>query len=208
MFSGIVEATGRVIKLAVHQKQYRLEIECPLEMKTSDSLCVNGICLTVTDRTKSKITFDILEETFLKTTLKKAKPGDILNLESALKAGDPIGGHFVTGHVDGIGKIKEIRKKNRQKTFVIEYPKDLSSFVACKGSISIDGVSLTVGETPRNCFEVHLIPFTLEHTNLGLRKIKDWVNLEVDILARYTVCALSKKESKITKSFLKEHGFL
>ncbi len=211
MFSGIIENTAKILKIeASHQKHF-LEIQRSKMLKSikiSDSLCVNGICLTIAKLTSSKISFDILEETFCRTTLKTNCPGDILNIERPLQWKGRVGGHFVTGHIDGIGEISKIKRGKREQTWEVKFPLSLSSFIAIKGSISINGVSLTVGEVKGNMFKIHLIPFTLKNTNLGLKKEGEFLNLEVDLLARYAVSAALTKKSKITKSFLKKHDFL
>jgi riboflavin synthase len=124
-----------------------------------------------------------------------------------LKVGDRIGGHFITGHVDGTGEILSIEKKGEEQVFSIQVPRDLTVYLAYKGSIAIEGVSLTLGKFNRNLFEVYIIPYTLAHTNLGMKKTADQVNLEVDILARYVLSSNSEGKSKITEKFLKEQGF-
>ena len=210
MFTGIIETIGKFHSFKKTQKQWLLLMEAPkkrFSVKTSDSVSVNGICLTVASQSRKVICSDILNETYDKTNLKFLKPGDSINLERSLKIGDRLGGHFVTGHIDGMGKILEIVKTGKEKKLLIQSPENLTKYLATKGSISVDGVSLTLGPLYKNSFEVFLIPYTLEHTNLGIRKEGDSVNLEVDILARYARGEKFKKSSGITLSFLKKHGF-
>lgn len=211
MFSGIIEGRAKLIDFKKTEKGFSLQIEAETEMQDlhiSDSLCVNGICLTIVKKKGKIIVFDVLHETYQRTGLKNLQTGDSLNLERALKLGDRLGGHFVTGHIDGVGQIKKIIDIGQDRTLIIQFPSDLATFVAQKGSIAVEGVSLTLGVIKANTFEVYLIPYTLNQTNLGCKKLGDGVNLEVDILARYAVGSKTEKEpSKITQDFLKEHGF-
>jgi riboflavin synthase len=210
MFTGLVETTGKFHSFEKKGKQWRLLISPPknkFSVKISDSISVNGICLTVASQNSKSICFDVLNETYDKTGLKFLKPGASVNLERSLKIGDRLGGHFVTGHIDGIGEIVKISKTGKEKNLVIRSRENLSPYLAYKGSIAIDGISLTVGPVYKNSFEVFLIPYTLEHTNLGERKTGDCINLEVDILARYAKGEKLQKNCGITLSFLKKHGF-
>ena len=210
MFTGIIESIGIFRKLDRFKAQWSLEIEMESPFQSlivSESICVNGVCLTVKEIRDNVLIFDLLNETYAKTNLSLFKPGSFLNLERSLKVGDRIGGHFITGHVDGTGEILNIEKKGEEHVFSIQAPRDLTVYLVYKGSIAIEGVSLTFGKIDQSLFEVYLIPYTLAHTNLGMKKAADRVNLEVDILARYVLSSNSEGKSKITEKFLEEHGF-
>ena len=154
--------------------------------KIGDSIAVNGVCLTVTRLEKPGILcFDIMQETILKSTLKDLAVGSGVNLERALKANSRFGGHFVSGHVDGVGVIRKIIRQANYVEFELSLPRECQRFVVPKGSVTIDGVSLTVGRVSKKSFSVYLIPHTLNVTMLGMKKERDRLNLEVDLLARY-----------------------
>ncbi len=188
MFSGIVEEKGIVKK--VQQKKHLLVVHIAAEKvlrttKIGDSIAADGVCLTVTQKAKRCLTFDVMLETIKRTTLKNLKVGDHVNLERALKVGDRISGHFVSGHIDGVGTIeKKITKKNYIE-YQISVPSHLKKYLASKGSICVDGISLTLGEIGRNDFSVYIIPHTLAVTTLGAKGRWDQVNIETDILAKY-----------------------
>jgi riboflavin synthase len=188
MFTGIVEEIGvvkHVLKkkdLAIFQISVRKIVS---QTKLGDSISVDGVCLTVRKKDKNVLIFDAVVETCQRTTLGAMVKGQKVNLEPALKVGDRLGGHFVTGHVDAIGEIKSIFTTNHDVQYEISMPKELRKFIAFKGSICLNGVSLTVGAVKKDSFVVHLIPFTLKETNLGSLKRKDKINIEIDILARY-----------------------
>jgi riboflavin synthase len=194
MFSGLIQHKGKVQL----NRGNRLEVEIRgYNPKVGDSVAVNGICLTVTkktgDKNKSNIFFDVSEETLLKTTLKYLSTGALVNIEPALKLSDALGGHIVQGHVDGVGKAKRISKQKDMKTIWFETPKSIISCIVPKGSIAVDGVSLTAVTIRGNQFSVALIPYTLKHTNMGSLKSGDRVNLEADIIGKYISQYLSKK---------------
>ena len=177
MFTGIVQAVGRIVRVAP------LEVECGAldlsDVAVGDSICVQGACLTVTSVGPRRFTADVSEET-LRVTAGLDRPGEV-NLEKSLVVGDRLGGHFVTGHVDGVGEVVQ-----RQEGVVgIRAPRALSRFIAAKGSVCVDGVSLTVNRVGEDVFEVYLIPHTLEATTLGRLAPGVRVNLEVDLIARY-----------------------
>jgi riboflavin synthase len=177
MFTGIVQAVGRIVRLDP------LEVECPgfdlAHAAIGDSICVQGVCLTVTSLTGRGFTADVSAET-LRVTTGLEHLGKV-NLEKALRMGDALGGHLVTGHVDGVGSL--LRREG--SVFVFRLPRGLSRLVARKGSIAVDGVSLTVNRAEADRFEVNLIPHTLEVTTLGRLAAQDDVNLEIDLIARY-----------------------
>lgn len=187
MFTGIIEAMGHVEALKSNAQGARLfmrpegELSCAL----GDSLSVSGACLTVAAMDSGVYEFDLSHETLKLTILGALLPGDLVNLERALKVGDRLGGHFVSGHVDGIGSVKNVRKAGDGAEMEFIVPVDLALYVAQKGSISVDGVSLTSFSPSKDGFTVALIPHTLLNTTLGHRKPGDAVNLEVDLLARH-----------------------
>ena len=187
MFTGIIEEVGEIAQtqrrgMAVF---FGIRASFAKELKEGDSVCVNGACLTVVAVQPPLFWVEAVEETLARTNLGFLKPGDKVNLERALSVAGRFGGHFVQGHVDGTGVIAQIVSRLRSKVMRIHTPKELMQYIVPKGSIAVDGVSLTVVDVGADWFTVSLIPFTLEHTTLGLRKVGDVVNLEVDILAKY-----------------------
>ncbi len=188
MFSGIVEEKGEVVEVIQKQNLSVLKIKADKALKgtrVGNSIAVDGVCLTVTEINKGVFTFDVMLETLRKTTLGYRSVGDRVNLERSLKANSRLDGHFVTGHVDDVAVIKKIITGENYTEFQIGLKRSIAKFVAQKGSIAVDGVSLTIGEVKRDKFSVYLIPFTLQVTTLGEKKPGDKVNIEVDILARY-----------------------
>lgn len=191
MFTGIVEGIGKVKKISKITKN-RSAIQMIVDLgkhskglKTGQSVALNGVCLTVTKLSKDGCAFEMIEETTKKTDLGNLKPGGIVNIERSLKAGDRLEGHFVLGHVDGVGIIKKIEKKPKEVQVWFQIPKNLSKYVVKKGSIAIDGISLTVVEIKNNMASVCLIPHTIEVTNFKTKKIGDKINIETDILGKY-----------------------
>lgn len=189
MFTGLIEEKGQVEALEKKSNLFVLEISAPKILrgtKKGDSIAVNGVCLTVVQIKKSRsLSFEIMKETIETTTLKDLKPNSLMNLERALKAGSRVGGHFVTGHVDGMGTIQKIVKQKNYMEFQISIHKNLKRFLVPKGSIAVDGVSLTVGQVKSAFFSIYLIPYTLKITTLGIKKEGDRVNIETDLLAKY-----------------------
>lgn len=213
MFSGIIEEKARIRKISKTSQGCKLTVESGVVSKDArigDSISVNGICLTVVEVKGKRVSFDVMEETLRRTNLSKNFVGGVVNLERSLKIGDRISGHFVTGHVDCIGKICTIKKRANDYAMEIEFPVEKKVYLHEKGSIALDGVSLTIAEVRDNRLKIYLIPLTREVTNLGLRKRSDIVNMEFDILSKYSLeTELSKRsKSRINISFLKEHGFL
>jgi riboflavin synthase len=191
MFTGIVEGIGKVKKISKATKN-RSAIQMIVDLgkhgkglKIGQSVALNGVCLTVTKLSKTGCTFEMIEETTKKTDLGNLKPGGIVNIERSLKVGDRLEGHFVLGHVDGVGIIKKIQKKPKEVQIWFEVPKKLSKYVVKKGSIAIDGISLSVVEIKNNLASVCLIPHTIEVTNFKTKNIGDKVNIETDILGKY-----------------------
>lgn len=189
MFTGIVQAIGEVRSIVPHAADVELLIGAPgLDLKSvaiGDSICVGGCCLTVTRLEGDAFAVDASLETLNVTTLGEWHVGQRVNLEKALCAGQPLGGHYVTGHVDGVGRVARSAEDGRSLRVEFEVPQPLARYVARKGSICVDGVSLTVNEVEDTCFGVNLIPHTLQVTTLGACRPGTRVNLEVDIIARY-----------------------
>ena len=191
MFTGIVEGIGKIEKISKNTKN-RSAIQMTVNLgkhakglKIGQSVALNGVCLTATKLSKSNCIFEMIEETTLKTDLGNLKPGDIVNIERSLKTGDRLEGHFVLGHVDGVGIIKKIQNKPKEVQVWFEIPKNLSKYVVKKGSIAVDGISLTVVDVKNNLASVCLIPHTMEVTNFKTKNVGDKLNIETDILGKY-----------------------
>jgi riboflavin synthase len=189
MFTGIVLATGRVASLAEKGGDLELGVDATaLDFKRiaiGDSISVQGACLTVTRMQDTRFYADVSRETMAKTTLGALSAGSRVNLEPSLRAGDALGGHWVSGHVDAVGKLAALVQDARSWRLEFELPAALMRFVASKGSICVDGVSLTVNKVEGRCFDVNIIPHTLEVTTLGGLRVGDGVNIEIDVIARY-----------------------
>ncbi len=188
MFNGIVEEIGTVDALERRKNLSVLKVRARKVMsgtKLGDSIAVEGVCLTVTDKNKNILAFDMMRETVNKTSLGRLRRGDKVNLERALKAGGRVSGHFVTGHIDDVGRIEQRIVEANYEELSIRLPKRLGKYIVPKGSVALDGVSLTVGKVGKERFSVYLIPFTKQVTTLGMKKKGDPVNIETDILAKY-----------------------
>ena len=187
MFTGLVEAIGRVAVIDRTGEGARVTIETPLvaELRAGDSIAVNGVCLSATSLENGSFTADAMNETLSRTSLGGLAPGAEVNLELPLRAGDRMGGHMVQGHVDGVGTVAEVVSDGFARRVRIEASPGVLRYVIEKGSIAVDGVSLTVAELDSRSFTVSLIPETLQRTNLGRAETGDRVNLEVDVLAKY-----------------------
>ena len=205
MFSGIVSALG-MVKNITFNNIYSVDIEIirinledfekPENMiKVGCSISCSGVCLTLTKKNDNILTFDISKETMKKTNLSNWKTGDLVNLERALRVGDEIGGHFVTGHVDTVLEIQKILEEDGSKILYIKLNKETYPYIASKGSVTIEGISLTVNDVNNDYFNVNIIPFTWENTNLKNIKVNDLVNVEIDLLSRYLVNYQNKKEN-------------
>ena len=193
MFTGIITDIG---ELAAREGG-RLAIRCayaPESIAIGASISCDGACLTATEVARvgsgSLFKVDVSNETLSKTTLGEWRPGQRINLERALKAGDELGGHIVAGHVDGVARILAVRPDGQSQRLTVEAPRDLARFIASKGSVALDGISLTVNEVDQDRFGINIIPHTLTHTTLGGKKPGDRVNLEVDVFARYVARAM------------------
>ena len=190
MFTGIIEEQGIVQRIEKKKNLLQLTIHAHKVLKGTkigDSVAVDGVCLTVTAKDHQSLSFDIMKETIIATTLKHIRPAQKVNLERALTMSRHLSGHFVTGHVDGIGIIQKKITKTNYVEYKIAVPASLRRYIVKKGSISVDGISLTVGEVGRNTFSVYLIPYTFKITSLGMKKELDSVNIETDILAKYVL---------------------
>ena len=191
MFTGIVEGIGKIEKISKNTKN-RSAIQMTVNLgkhakglKIGQSVALNGVCLTATKLIKSSCIFEMIEETTKKTDLGNLKVGGIVNVERSLKAGERLEGHFVLGHVDGVAMIKKILKKPKEVQVWFEVPKKLSKYVVRKGSIAMDGISLTLVDVKNTLASVSLIPHTIDVTNFHTKKVGDKVNIETDILGKY-----------------------
>ncbi|MFW6285222.1 MAG: riboflavin synthase [Bacillota bacterium] len=213
MFTGIIEEKGVLKAIETAQKSARLTIAGNTVLKDTkigDSIATNGVCLTVTDLKTGTFTVDVMFETLERSTLKQKRTGDTLNLERALTLKDRLGGHLMSGHVDGVGTLLNTHQEGIATVMTFEAPKDVMKYVANKGSIGIDGVSLTVIEAKDASFSVSVIPETKRATTLGDLRLRDTVNLEVDMIAKYVERLLKNDDEKETldEGFLRRHGYL
>jgi len=214
MFTGIIEDKGEVLRIEYRGQEKRLTITLPsylTEVQLGDSININGVCLTVVQKKGREIELDLSQETLQKTVLGELKKGDQVNLERALRLTDRLGGHIVTGHVDGMGVIIEKRGERDFLQLRIRISESVSKYVVQKGSIAIDGISLTVNECRGGEIQMTLIPYTLDKTTLMGKKVGDRVNVETDILAKYVEKLMNprgQKSGQVELSFLKEHGFI
>jgi riboflavin synthase len=188
VFTGIVRERGRVVSLTGGDAGLHIEIEAPetaAQASPGDSIAVSGCCLTATATQNGRFAVTAIPESLARTTLADLAEGAEVNLESALRAGDALGGHFVQGHVDAVGRVAHIDEEGESRRMWIEAPPDVLRYCVEKGSIAVDGVALTITSLRDDAFEVALVPHTLEVTTLGSRAPGDRVNLEVDVLAKY-----------------------
>jgi riboflavin synthase len=189
MFTGIIEAVGSIAQRETRGGDVRLVIDAASldldGLRLGESIAVSGVCLTVVAIDASRLGFDVSNETLACTTLGNCGEGAAVNLERALRLADRLGGHLVSGHVDGVGRVIDVREDARSRRWTFEAPVDIARYIAAKGSIAIDGVSLTVNEVDGARFGVNLIPHTIDHTTFAQRTPGDAVNLEVDLIARY-----------------------
>ncbi|MBW8866771.1 MAG: riboflavin synthase [Acidobacteria bacterium] len=191
MFTGLVEAVGELIERKPTDRGFRLRIGTALadELSPGDSLAVNGVCLTVILAEKQEVHADVGPETNRVTTLGSLAHGSALNLERPLRADSRFGGHFVQGHVDAVGYIEELRQDAEFHWLTVRFPSQLAPYLVHKGSIAVDGISLTVAGLGVDRFDVQLVPFTMQHTNLQRAQLRDRVNLECDMVGKYVVRA-------------------
>lgn len=216
MFTGIIEEIGSIKKIrkgaaAVLTVEAR---EVVRELRIGDSISINGVCLTVVDGDRSSFTAEVSPETLSRSNLGEMEAGQPVNLERALKAGDRLGGHWVTGHIDAVGRIVGIAKEESSLRITFRAPAEVLRYVVVKGSIAVDGISLTVASCDEQGFSVAVIPFTARATTLGRKRVGDSVNLEGDLLGKYVEKLLAGGHQAgpaaggISKGFLARHGFI
>ena len=195
MFTGLVEAVGEIASLEPMPPGVRLRVRTTLggELVPGDSLAVNGVCLTVVAADKAGVLADVSPETARVTTLGNVRPGTIVNLERPLRVDGRLGGHFVQGHVDATAAVDEIREDGDSRWLTVRFPSELASFIVRKGSVAVDGVSLTVAGVEDHRFGVQVIPYTWSHTNFHALRAGAVVNLECDVLAKYVARALGRE---------------
>ncbi|MBS6560006.1 MAG: riboflavin synthase [Clostridiales bacterium] len=213
MFTGIIEERGilQEVQRSVNCAKVTIQAKKVLEeIQLGDSIAVNGICLTVTSFTKDVFTADVMPETWRRCSISQLNNGQIVNLERAMPINGRFGGHIVSGHIDGMGKIQGIKQEENAVLYEILTEEKILRYVVEKGSIAIDGISLTVTNVTDKSFFVSVIPHTVQNTNLKERKKGEFVNLEADCIGKYVskFLGLTKKEETITEKFLMEHGFL
>ncbi|SHI20300.1 riboflavin synthase [Sporanaerobacter acetigenes] len=215
MFTGLVEEVGKVLDIVNENKIWTITFECKKiveNISIGDSIAVNGVCLTVNEFDENLFKANVMAETIRKTNLGFLKSGSLVNLERALKIGDRLGGHVVSGHIDGTGAIKEFKSEGNAIWISVVAPKEILKYIVYKGSVAIDGVSLTVGYVDEEMFKVSIIPHTKESTALNKKNIKDLVNIECDVIGKYVERFLQsgkkESESKIDRDFLRENGFI
>jgi len=217
MFTGITEHVGKIESLEHGEQGGRLRVslsgahELAKQMKLGDSISVNGCCLTVAEFAKNHFSADLSGETLRRTAFGEKKSGDPVNLERPLTATARLGGHFVQGHVDGVGHVTRLVPEGDNWWLSVRVPEDLCRYVAEKGSIAIDGISLTVARWQDGVADIAIIPFTYQHTNVHAMAVNDAVNIETDILAKYVESLLAARKSpatsRLTVSELIEEGF-
>jgi len=217
MFTGIVEEIGKVRGIVYGSRSIKLTIQCSKimdDVELGDSIAVNGICLTVADKKSDEFTADVMPETMRKTGLGELKVGYAVNLERALRLSDRLGGHIVSGHIDGTGVVIDRVREDNAIWLTIEAGKDILKYIVMKGSVALDGTSLTVAYVDENCFKVSLIPHTASITTLGSKDVGSSVNIECDMLGKYVeklilanTSANECKSKDISLDFLIKNGF-
>lgn len=210
MFTGIIEEIGTILQREETANRCALTISAKkvlTDTKIGDSIAVNGVCLTVTDFKKDSFTADVMPETLRRSSLRQLKTGSAVNLERAMAADGRFGGHIVAGHIDGTGKISSLRPEGNAVLVTVSTTPDLLRYIVEKGSIAIDGISLTVAKVTRSDFTVSLIPHTGEETTLLKHRPGEIVNLETDIIGKYVEKLIQTKKSGVTMELLLENGF-
>ena len=203
MFTGLIEDLGEVSRWQVRKRAGRLTLRTALplkEIRVGSSLAVNGTCLTVVEKSRGRITVDVSPETLKRTNLNKIEAGDPVNLERPLRLMDRLGGHLVTGHVDGVAVTEDIKKRGEFTFFLFRVSAPIYRLLVPKGSVAVDGISLTVNECKKRCFSVAIIPFTLRHTNLHRLRVGDRVNIETDLIGKYLQQLLKVGKTKDVRS--------
>lgn len=213
MFTGIIAAVGKVESVQPNGGDLRLKVDAGKldlnDVKLGDSIAINGVCLTVVAINGTQLSFDVSRESLDRTSLGQVTSGTRVNLEKAMAVGDRLGGHIVSGHVDGLGKVVRMKPSARSVEFRFEVPSSLERYIAEKGSICIDGTSLTVNRIGPGWFEVNIIPHTMQETIISEYKTGTLVNLEVDLIARYLERLLpGQQQHGISRDTLERHGFI
>ena len=217
MFTGIIQDIGKIQRLERRDQGLRLDIATLLDLsavKLGDSVAVDGACLTVIQKTPSTFSVEAGKETLEQTTLSTEREGQRVNLETSLRMSDPLGGHFVSGHVDGTGEIIEVNPEGNSLRYRFRAPQEIGRFLIEKGSVAVDGISLTVAECQDQEFRVSVLSYTAQKTTLGMKKAGDRVNLENDMISKYVAKFVSQQTgsaregSRLDWSFLAEHGFV
>jgi riboflavin synthase len=211
MFTGIIEKTGKISDIVTKSGSKRLKIQYTSAepLKVGESINVNGACQTVVEIEKGSFWVEAMQETLTKTNLDVLQIGDEVNLERSLKLSDRISGHLVSGHVDTVGRVLAIQTMPESWIFKIDFPKEFTKYIVSKGSISVNGISLTVIDAGQNNFTVGIIPYSWQNTNLRSIKIGDSINLEFDLLAKYveSVLKVDDDQEKITSQYLRDAGW-
>ncbi|MFQ5918141.1 MAG: riboflavin synthase, partial [Candidatus Binatia bacterium] len=208
MFTGLIEDLGEVYRWEVRKRAGRLTFRTALplkEIRVGSSIAVNGTCLTVVEKSRGRLTVDVSPETLRRTNLNEIGPGDPVNLERPLRLMDRLGGHLVTGHVDGVAVTEGIRKRGEFTFFLFRVSAPIYRLIVPKGSVAVDGISLTVNECKKRCFSVAIIPFTLKNTNLHRRRVGDRVNIETDLIGKYLQQLLKVGKTAEVKSLRRNY---
>lgn len=220
MFTGLVEELGTILSVSKGSKSSVLIVKARKvleDVKIGDSISTNGVCLTVTDFTKDSFMVDVMPETIQRSNLKDLKSGSIVNLERALRVGDRLGGHMVSGHIDGLGTVISIERDDNAVWYTIEASPGILKYIIEKGSVALDGISLTVAKCDMRQFKVSIIPHTHSVTTLAQRKVGDQINIECDAFGKYveriatfgnTDSSIQNGSSEIDLDFLRKNGFL
>ncbi|MDK6368373.1 MULTISPECIES: riboflavin synthase [unclassified Aerococcus] len=211
MFTGLIEEVGKIKAIQRSSQACVVQIGATsvlTDLQVGDSVAVNGICLTVTAFDQASFTVDVMPQTWKLTALAQLERGSAVNLERAMAASDRFGGHFVSGHIDGKAQVQSIRPQANAVLYDFRADQDLLDTMVNQGSVAIDGISLTLVQVDRQAFRVSIIPHTLDQTNLGQKKVGDWVNIETDMIGKYVKQFMAKAESsELTEAYLREQGF-
>ena len=215
MFTGLIEEVGEIREVLPRGNNRQLVIRCPLispESKKGDSLAVNGVCLTITEVETPLVRLIATEETLWRTNLGRVRRGNFVNLERALLASSRLGGHLITGHIDGVGKVTGLKPEGENLRVTINYPPEMNRYLVPRGSVAVEGISFTVLAVEPYTLELMVIPFTLEATNFKYLSLSKDVNIECDLIAKYLEKLLTSgeevKKEGITWEFLSQYGFL
>ena len=212
MFTGIIEEIGRIQTVRKGAESSSISVQAKIimqDVRIGDSIAVNGVCLTVTAFSRSGFTADVMHETFNRSSLGSLPTGSLVNLERAMPANGRFGGHIVSGHIDGTGTVSAIQKDDNAVWYTIKTPPGILRYIIEKGSVAIDGISLTVANVGRDCFRVSIIPHTASITTLSNRRVGDTVNLENDCIGKYVerLMGIQQSNHNITTDFLTKYGF-